>query len=134
MKVSEVMTANPVTVQSTDSLQAASRAMAENDCGSLPVIEDGMLCGVITDRDIAVRAVAEGCSPSEPVRTAMSADAVTVAHDTEVEEASRIMSEQQLRRLYVVEDDMLVGVVALGDLATQTVGPEAGEALEAISQ
>lgn len=134
MQVSEVMTSNPVSVGRTDSLQQAARLMSDNDCGSLPVTDDERVCGVITDRDIAVRAVAKGAACSERVETAMSSNVVTIASDAETSEASQMMADNQLRRLYVVDDGSLVGVVALADLANQASEGQAIRALEGVSQ
>lgn len=134
MQVCDVMTANPVSVDSKDSLQHAAKMMRENDCGSLPVVESMKVCGVITDRDIAVRAVAEGTSPSDALDSAMTGDVVTIASTADTEEASKMMADNQLRRLYVVDNGNLVGVVALADLANQTSGAQAAEALAGISQ
>jgi len=134
MRISEVMTANPVAVDCKDSLQQAARLMSENDCGSLPVLENGHICGVITDRDIAVRAVAAGTSPERALDCAMTREVVTIESDADTDEASRMMADNQLRRLYVVEDDSLIGVVALADLANQASEEQAAQALEGISQ
>ena len=134
MQVSEVMTSNPVAIERSQSLQQAAQLMSENDCGSLPVIDQERLCGVITDRDITVRAVANGNLPSEPIDCAMTSEVVTISSNANAGEASQMMADNQLHRLYVVDDGSLVGVVALADLANLGTDGQAAEALEGISQ
>lgn len=134
MQVSEVMTSNPVSIGRNESLQQAAKLMAENDCGSLPVTDDDGVCGVITDRDIAIRAVAQGTAPSESLEAAMSSDVVTIGSAAATSEASQMMADNQLRRLYVVDHGSLIGVVALADLANQASEGQAVKALEGISQ
>ena len=134
MQVCDVMTSSPVSINRKDSLQQAAQLMNDNDCGSLPVTDDEGVCGVITDRDIAVRAVARGTAASDCVECAMTNDVVVIASDAQTSEASQLMADNQLRRLYVVDDGNLVGVVALADLANEGAAAEATEALEGISQ
>jgi IMP dehydrogenase len=134
MKVSDVMTAHPWSIDRKDSLQQAARLMAENDCGSLPVTDNDRVCGVITDRDITVRAVADGTSPNDCVETAMTPDVVTIGSQAQTGEASQMMADNQLHRLYVVDQGGLVGVVALADLANLGADGQAAQALEGISQ
>ena len=134
MQVNEVMTENPVTVDREHTLQQAAQLMIDHDCGSLPVTDSGELCGVITDRDITVRGVAAGMPGSHPVHHAMSGDVVTIASNATTQEAAALMAQEQLRRLYVVDDGSLVGVVALADLAHERTASQAAEALEGISQ
>ena len=134
MQVSEIMVENPVSVERDQSLQQAAQLMADNDCGSLPVTDCGNLCGVITDRDITVRAVAAGMPPSHQLHHAMSAELVSISSDATTEKASELMAERQLRRLYVVDDGSLVGVVALADLAKEQTAQQATQALEGISK
>ena len=134
MQVSEVMTSNPVAIERSQSLQQAAQLMSENDCGSLPVIDQERLCGVITDRDITVRAVANGNLPSESIDCAMTSEVVTISSNANAGEASQMMADNQLHRLYVVDDGSLVGVVALADLANLGTDGQAAEALEGISQ
>ena len=134
MQVNEIMTENPVSVEREQSMQEAAQLMIDNDCGSLPVTDSGNLCGVITDRDIAIRGVAMGMPASHPVHHAMSADLVSIRSDASTGSASNLMAERQLRRLYVVDDGSLVGVVALADLAKEQTAQQATQALEGISQ
>ncbi|MBC7985577.1 MAG: CBS domain-containing protein [Sphingomonadaceae bacterium] len=134
MNVKDVMSSDVACLACGDSLRDAAGKMAEVNVGSLPVIEGGKLAGVVTDRDIVVRAVAEGRAPDQAVDCAMTRDVVTVAPDTSVDEANRLMSDHQIRRLYVVEDGAVVGVLSLGDLALDAEAHEAGEALREISK
>ena len=134
MQVNDIMVENPVSIERDQSLQQAAQLMLDNDCGSLPVTNSGKLCGVITDRDITVRAVAAGMQPSHPVHHAMSAELVSIGSDASTAKASEMMAERQLRRLYVVDDGSLVGVVALADLAKEQTAQQATQALEGISK
>ena len=134
MQVSEVMTSNPVAVERSDSLQHAARLMSEHDCGSLPVTDAERVCGVMTDRDITVRAIANGNLPSDTVDCAMTSEVVTISSAASTSEASQMMADNQLHRLYVVDQGSLVGVVALADLANEGSEGQAAEALEGISQ
>jgi CBS domain-containing protein len=135
MKISDVMTPNPRTVTPKDDLQTAARIMRDEDTGVVPVIEDGRVVGMLTDRDIVIRAVADGdyqCTIDDIV----SDDPVCATPDMSTSEASELMGEHQIRRLPVVdEDDRLVGIVSIGDLAVKE-GRDArtGETLENISE
>jgi signal-transduction protein with cAMP-binding, CBS, and nucleotidyltransferase domain len=134
MNVQDVMTAQVVSASSSDSLQAVASKMKSENIGSLPVVDGGRLRGVVTDRDIVIRAVAQGQSADATIESAITTDAVCVAPDCSVEEASRIMADKQLRRLYVTDADQLVGVVALGDLALETSSDTSGDTLRDISK
>src|SRR4051794_17715393 len=119
MKIRDVMTPNPKTVSPNDTVQSAAQLMRAEDTGAVPVVENGRVLAVVTDRDIVVRVVAEGDSPMRSVRDVASADLVTVSPETSTREASALMSERQVRRLPVVENGRLVGIVSLGDLAVK---------------
>jgi CBS domain-containing protein len=135
MHVSELMSRDVRVASPDDTLKRAAQIMTDIDCGVLPVGEDDRLVGMLTDRDIAVRAVAQGKSPSKcKVREVMSPDIKYVYEDESVEDAVRNMSELQVRRLPVLSRaKRLVGIVSLGDLATKH-GDGAGEALKNISE
>ncbi len=126
------MSADVQTIGPEDSIEEAAQEMRDGDFGLVPVTEDGQLLGVITDRDIAVRAVAEGRDPSTPVREVMSEGVVCASEDDSVEDAARIMSDHQIRRLPIVDaDEQLVGIVSLGDFAVDSA--DIGPVVEALS-
>lgn len=118
MKVSKCMTRDVQLVNPTQSIRDAARMMAEIDAGALPVGQDDRLVGMITDRDIAVRAVAEGKSPDTPIREIMSREVLYCFDDQELKDIARNMGEMKVRRLPVLNrDKRLIGIVSLGDLA-----------------
>jgi CBS domain-containing protein len=135
MKVSEVMTSDVQTVGADQTAREAAGFMLRAEAGSIPVCEGDRVIGIITDRDIAVRGVAEGRGPDTPVRELMS-DGIICAHeDDDVADVARRMSEEQIRRLPILDHDKrLVGIVSLGDLARESGGEEAHEAFEGVSQ
>lgn len=139
MQISKLMTRTPATVRRDTPLQEAAQRMKDNDCGALPVVEgedDGRPVGVITDRDITVRIVAPGKNPQElRVDDAMTESTVTIRQDDPDEEAGRLMEENQIRRLIVVDDsDTCVGVVSQADLARREPEEETGEVVKEVSQ
>jgi CBS domain-containing protein len=135
MKVSEVMTRDVQTVSPDQPVQQAASFMLSADAGSIPVTDGRRLIGMITDRDIAVRGIAKGYGPDTPVRQLMSDDLVIVRIDDDVEDAASKMSEAQVRRLPVIdENEQLCGIVSLGDLARETDEECAQEALEGVSE
>lgn len=136
MKVHDVMTPEVIMVGPNASLTEAAQLMKEEDIGPLPVCENDRVFGMLTDRDIAVRAVAEGRDPqSTRVRDVMTPDLVCCFESDDVEEAARLMQETQLRRLLVIDDDRrLVGIVSLADIVQQTGDDElGGETLERVT-
>ena len=135
MNIREVMTPNPQSVSPGDSIQNAARIMRDNDTGAVPVVENGRPVGIVTDRDIVVRAVAEDGQLNRPVRDIVSANVVCATPDMSTHEAADLMSEYQVRRLPVVENDRLVGIVSLGDLAVKEAKDKrVGDTLEHISE
>ena len=133
--VRDAMTESPRTASLSQSLHEAARVMKDEDVGSLPVVEDGGLVGVITDRDIVVRAVAEGRAPdSVTVGEIVSRDPVTVQPGEKLDEAIRLMARHRVRRLPVVEEGRLVGVLAQADVASEAGEEETGELVEEISR
>jgi CBS domain-containing protein len=135
MKVSEVMTSNVQTVRPDQTAQQAATFMLSADAGSIPVTEGERLIGMITDRDIAVRGIAKGYGPDTPVRELMSNDIICAREDDDVDDVATKMSEAQVRRLPVIDDDnRLCGIVSLGDLARETSDESAHQALEGVSQ
>jgi CBS domain-containing protein len=118
MRIREIMTATVDSIRSTDSIAYAARRMAEDDIGAFPILSDGKLVGIVTDRDIAIRAVAAGISPEIPVRKIMSDRVATCSPEDDVESVTALMSREQVRRMPVCADDReVVGIVALADLA-----------------
>ncbi|HVL96682.1 MAG TPA: CBS domain-containing protein [Solirubrobacteraceae bacterium] len=119
-KVNEVMTHDPRTVDSGAPLVEAAREMKEADAGAILVADDGRFKGLVTDRDIVVRAIAEGKDPkSTTVGEICTSAAQTLTPDSSVEDAIRLMREHAIRRIPVVQDGRPVGIVAIGDLAIE---------------
>jgi CBS domain-containing protein len=137
MQLKEIMTADVAVIVPEASLQEAAQQMQRLDIGALPVCDGDQLVGMLTDRDMTVRAVAEGCSPTTTtVREVMSPDLVYGFADQEVQDATRLMEQYQVRRLPVLNrQKRLVGIVALADLAVRS-GNQAltGEVLEQVSE
>jgi CBS domain-containing protein len=130
MKVSECMTREVRIVDPAETLEGAARVMADLDAGFLPVGENDRLVGIITDRDIAIRAVGVGRPPDAKVRDVMSEEVRYCFVDDDVDDILENMAELQVRRLPVVDrDKRLVGVVSIGDLASNGESARAGETL-----
>jgi CBS domain-containing protein len=137
MKLSEIMTRDVVVLQPDDSLQSAAKKMRDRDIGFLPVCDGEDLIGVISDRDITVRALADGMDVSIMLgRDLMTSPAIYCFDDQDVSEAAQIMEEHQIRRLVVLsrEDNRLVGVVSLGDLARHATTDRSGQVLQKVSE
>ena len=135
MKISKIMTRDVRVVSPDDTLQQAARLMAGLDVGALPVAENDRLIGMVTDRDIATRGVAEGKGAETSVRDVMTPRIKYCFDDQDVEEVAQNMGAIQVRRLPVVtRAKRLVGIVSLGDIATSHKDEEAGEALAEISR
>ena len=118
--IRDVMTPEPVTVASTTSLEQAARHMRDAGIGNVIVLEGEQITGILTDRDIVVRAVAEGWDPSQtPVGDVASRELTTISPDETVDAAVALMRERSIRRLPVVESGRPVGIVSLGDLALE---------------
>lgn len=115
--VAEVMTPNPATIESTRTVRDAAELMASGDLGVVVVVEDSEVVGVVTDRDLVVRVLAQGGGPEDVVRRACSATLVTTTPDADAAEAVRLMRENAVRRLPVLQAGQLVGIVSIGDLA-----------------
>jgi CBS domain-containing protein len=121
MNVREVMTREVQIATPEQSIRDAAQLMARIDAGTIPVGKDNRLVGILTDRDIAVRAVARGLGPDTPVRDIMSAEVKYCFDDQSIEEVARNMADIQVRRLPVVNrDKRLVGILSLGDLAVRS--------------
>ena len=134
-KIHEVMTPAPETIQADRPVTEAAKKMKEADAGMIPVMTDGNLLGTVTDRDIVLRIVAEGKDPqSTPVGEIASADVVTVAPDEDLDAALEKMAKHQVRRLPVVENGRLIGVVAQADVAREGNEKDVGHTVEEISK
>jgi CBS domain-containing protein len=135
MKITEAMTRDVRVANPDQTIREAAQMMAELDAGALPVGEDDRLVGMITDRDIAVRAVAHGKAPDTRVRDVMTDDVKYCFEDEEVEDVARNMADIQVRRLPVVNrDKRLVGIVAIADIAATEEAEVVGEAVSGISE
>jgi len=134
--IHDLMTSNPSTIEADKTVVDAAKLMRDEDAGLIPIVEGQKLAGTITDRDIAIRVVAEGKDPqSSTVRDVMTSRLVTVDPDQDLDEALRLMAEHQVRRLPVVEEDgKLVGIVAQADIAKHTSDEQTGEVVQQISQ
>lgn len=132
--VREMMTGNPESVDADATVQEAARIMRELNVGSVPVLASGRVAGIVTDRDITIRVIAENRSPAQtPVREIATADPMTVTPDMDLNEAAQMMAAHQIRRLPVVSDGNLVGMLSLGDVSVEGDTREAGRALKDIS-
>jgi CBS domain-containing protein len=135
MRVSEAMTREVRVATPGQTIRDVARIMAEIDAGSMPVGENDKLVGMITDRDIAIRGVAEGKGPDTPVREVMSTEQVLYCfEDDEIEKVAKNMADEQVRRLPVVnKDKRLVGIVSLGNIA-QREAKAANKAVKGVTK
>ena len=135
-QIRELMTVKPRTVKSGDSVVEAAKLMKGEDAGIAPIVDGDKLVGVVTDRDIAIRVVAEGRDPqSTKVDEVASQNVVTVDPQQDLDEALRLMAQHQLRRLPVIEEDgKLVGIVAQADVARHADATRTGEVVGEISE
>lgn len=137
MKLSEIMTHDVIVLQPDDSLQSAAKKMRDRNIGFLPVCDGEELIGVISDRDITIRALADGMDASIMLgRDLMTSPAIYCYDDQDVSEAARVMEENQIRRLVVLsrDDKRLAGVVSLGDLARNEPTDRSGHVLQKVSE
>lgn len=136
MKVRDIMTPQVEVADYNTSLVQVAEMMKRENVGAIPVCKQDQLLGILTDRDIIIKAVAEGKDLSSiQVSEIMSTNPVSIKPEADIHEAARLMSDNQIRRLPVVENGKLVGILSLGDLAVENIHEdEAGEALSDISQ
>lgn len=136
MKAKDVMTREPATLGPQATLGEAATLMRQEDCGSIPIVEGSRLVGIVTDRDIVIRAIAAGKdAKTTRVSEIMSADPVCISEDTDVDEAAKVMADRQIRRLPVVEDGKLVGILVIGQIARRDPDEQqTGETLKEISE
>lgn len=134
MRVSEVMTAQVATARPDETIRAVGRKMSEVDSGVIPIADDGKLVGVVTDRDIVIRAVAEGANLDDAVSTIMSPDPQTCTEEDTVADAVGKMASHKIRRLVVTGDSgRIAGIVSLGDISKDYGAKQVGKTLEEIS-
>lgn len=135
-KVHEVMTDRPRCVTPETPVSEAAQLMASDDIGSLPILDGERLAGVVTDRDIVIRAIAKGKDPrGMPVREVASRELVKVHAEQDLSDALKLMASEQVRRLPVVDDDgRLVGILAQADVAVEAKEKAVGEMVEEISK
>jgi CBS domain-containing protein len=137
MKIRDVMTTDVESAELDTTIEQIATMMRDGDVGAIPVLDDGELCGILTDRDIVVRCIAEGNDPSETtVEDILSDNLKTISPNQDTEQAARLMAELQVRRLPVVEKGQLVGMVSIGDLAVKSDTDEGriGRTLEEVSE
>ena len=134
MKVRELMTGDPSSVESNATLGQVATLMKQEDCGSIPVVDGTRLVGIVTDRDIVIRGVAAGKDPKTlRVSEVMSANPVTVGPDDDIKQAEKVMADRQIRRLPVVEKGALVGILVTAQIARAGDERATGETLKEIS-
>ncbi len=135
MKVNELMTHDPATVQPGSTATEAAALMKSKDCGSLPIVEGGRLVGIVTDRDIVLRVVAAKKDPATlKISEIMTKDPATIGPEATAADASKLMSDKQVRRLPVVENGKLVGMLVIGQLARHESTSAAGDTLKDVSR
>ena len=134
--IRDVMTSNPCTIDADKDIVYAAKMLKDEDVGVAPIVEGDQLIGVLTDRDIAIKVVAEGRDPqTTKVRDIASKDIVTIDPQQNLDEALRLMAQHQVRRLPVVEEDgKVVGIVAQADIALAGDDKKTGEVVEQISR
>ncbi|SIT82596.1 CBS domain-containing protein [Bacillus altitudinis] len=134
-KIKDIMTKKVVTLQKDDNAYEAAVKMKDADIGAIPVVDGDQLVGIVTDRDLVLRGIAEKKPNSQEVGAIMTMEVLTAEEDATLEEIVRLMSEHQLRRIPVVKNGALTGIVALGDLSVEDLSNDrAGDALTEISQ
>jgi len=137
MNVKDIMTRDVEVVHPDDAIKEAARKMRDRDIGFLPVCDGDRLVGVVTDRDLILRGLAEGTDPGTNIgRDLMTSPVVYCFDDQDVKEATRLMEDHQIRRVAVLrrEDKRLVGVLSLGDIARSSTRKVSGEVLESVSE
>lgn len=135
MNVSEVMTAQVATAKPTSTLTEVARIMQQVESGAVPVVEEGAVIGLVTDRDIVIRGIAAGLGLDSPVSGVMSDDVQTCAEDDNVADAAAKMGSHQIRRLIVLDSKgKLAGILSLGDIAQDYGAKAVGHTLEEISE
>lgn len=133
--IQNIMTDSVVTCTAQDNIYEAAVKMKQHDTGFIPIVDGERLIGVVTDRDLVIRAMAEKHPGSTSIRDVMTEEIISVGPEATIDETAELMADHQVRRLPVVQDGKLVGIVSLGDLAVHVhFADEAGEALSEISE
>ncbi|MDG0871329.1 CBS domain-containing protein [Paenibacillus thiaminolyticus] len=133
--IQNIMTDSVVTCTVQDNIYEAAVKMKQHDTGFIPIVDGERLIGVVTDRDLVIRAMAEKHPGSTSIRDVMTEEIISVGPEATIDETAELMADHQVRRLPVVQDGKLVGIVSLGDLAVHVhFADEAGEALSEISE
>ncbi|TCJ03722.1 CBS domain-containing protein [Cytobacillus praedii] len=134
MQVRDVMSTSVQSCSNQDNLSTVASKMQALNIGSMPVVENNQVVGMVTDRDMVVRGLTNG-APNDSIQSVMSNNVISVSSSASLEEAAQLMSQHQVRRLPVVDNGNLVGMVSLGDLATrEQADQKAGQALTQISK
>jgi CBS domain-containing protein len=134
-QIRDVMTENPTTCPTSATILEVAKVMRDQDVGPVPIVDGERLVGIVTDRDIVVRVIADGRDPSSTTAAdIISSDLVTVTPDASLDEALQLMSQHQVRRIPVVEGDRLVGIVAQADVARAADEEKTGEVVQDISR
>jgi len=136
MIVKDIMSRDIVSLNSEDSIERAAQLMNQFDVGSIPVCNQEKLVGIVTDRDITLKSVATGANTNQQkIKDIMTSNPVTGSPDMDIHDAAKIMSEQQIRRLPIIQNNNLVGIVSLGDISVEpNLQNNAEEALKNISE
>ena len=135
MLVKEIMSSDIVSLNADDTIERAAQLMKQHDIGSIPVCSNNQVIGIVTDRDITMRSTAEGNQSQQAVRDIMTANPVVGKPDMDIHDAAKLMSEKQIRRLPIVDNNSLVGMVSLGDISLEPgLQENAGKALQNISR
>lgn len=130
-KVRDIMTPAPVGVYYSQTIGETARVMRDSQVGAVLVVNDGALAGLVTDRDLVIRGLADGMGPGEPVGPLCSGDLIGVTADADLAQAAQLMRENAVRRLPVINEGQVVGIVSMGDIA---ISADADSALAAVSR
>lgn len=136
MKVKDIMSSNVATCSASTTVSEVAKLMRDNDCGAIPVVEGGKIQGIITDRDIVVRGVAEGKNVMDlDARSCMSPNVSSIKEDASLSEVTDLMEKNQIRRIVVTDgNDKITGIVAQADVALHASRKETGDAVQKISK
>ena len=135
MLVKEIMSSDIVSLNASDTIERAAQLMKQHDIGSIPVCSNNRVVGIVTDRDITMRSTAEGNKSQQTVSDIMTANPVVGKPDMDIHDAAKLMSEKQIRRLPIVDNNTLVGMVSLGDISLEPgLQENAGKTLQNISR